>query len=153
MTDISIIILTKNEKLHSKRCLDKLAPLEARQIFVVDCFSDDGTQEIVESFSRAERVEHVERVEESGDDGRVEVEKGRRILLVTSAWHMKRARMMFEKYAPEIEVVCAPADFEQTMMSQNIFSPKAIVPDVNAFQLNSYALHEWIGIVGYKLFI
>ena len=51
MTDISVIILTKNEKLHIRRCLEKLAPLEPRQIFVVDCFSTDGTQEIVKSFS------------------------------------------------------------------------------------------------------
>ena len=65
---------------------------------------------------------------------------------------MKRARLMFEKYAPEIEVVCAPADFEQTMMADNLFSPKAILPDVNAFQLNSVAFREWVGIVGYKLF-
>ena len=75
-----------------------------------------------------------------------------KILLVTSAWHMKRARMMFEKYAPEIEVVCAPADFEQTMMAENLFSSKAILPDVNALYLNSVALHEWVGIIGYKLF-
>ena len=74
-----------------------------------------------------------------------------RILLVTSAWHMKRARLMFEKYAPGIEVVCAPADFEHTMMAENLFSPKAILPDVNAFYLNSTAFHEWVGIVGYKL--
>ena len=76
----------------------------------------------------------------------------KKILLVTSAWHMKRARLMFEKYAPEIEIVCAPADFEQTMMAENLFSPKAILPDVYAFQLNSVALHEWVGIIGYKLF-
>jgi len=76
----------------------------------------------------------------------------KKILLVTSAWHTKRARLMFEKYAPEIEVVCAPADFEQTMMADNLFSSKAILPDVNAFQLNSVALHEWVGIIGYKLF-
>ena len=75
-----------------------------------------------------------------------------KVLLVTSAWHMKRARMMFEKYAPEIEVVCAPADFEQTMMAENLFSSKAILPDVNALYLNSVALHEWVGIIGYKLF-
>ena len=84
--------------------------------------------------------------------GRVEVEKGRRILLVTSAWHMKRARMMFKKYAPEIEVVCAPADFEMMMMAENMFSFKAVAPDVTAFQFNSFALREWIGIVGYKVF-
>jgi len=75
-----------------------------------------------------------------------------RILLVTSAWHMKRARLMFGKYAPGVEVVCAPADFEQTMMAENLFSPKAILPDVNAFYLNSAAFREWVGIVGYGLF-
>ena len=58
---------------------------------------------------------------------------------------------MFEKYAPGIEVVCAPADFEQTIMAENFFSPKAILPDANAFYLNSTAFHEWVGIVGYKL--
>lgn len=43
MTDISIIILQKNEALHIKRCLEMLAPLEPRQVFVVDCFSTDGS--------------------------------------------------------------------------------------------------------------
>ena len=74
------------------------------------------------------------------------------ILLVTSAWHMKRARLMFEKYAPGTAVVCAPADFEQSVMAENLFSPKAIVPDVNALQVNTYALREWIGLVGYTVF-
>ena len=46
MTDIAVIILTKNEKLHIGRCLERLAPLEARQIFVVDCFSTDGCDKI-----------------------------------------------------------------------------------------------------------
>ena len=43
MTNISVIILQKNEALHIMRCLEKLAPLEPRQIFVVDCFSTDGS--------------------------------------------------------------------------------------------------------------
>lgn len=46
MTDISIIILQKNEALHIRRCLEMLAPLEPRQIFVVDSFSTDGSDEI-----------------------------------------------------------------------------------------------------------
>lgn len=50
MTDLAVVILTKNEELHIKRCMEKLAPLEPRQIFVVDCFSTDGTQGIVEKF-------------------------------------------------------------------------------------------------------
>ena len=46
MTNLSVIILTKNEKLHIKRCLEKLAPLEPRQIFIVDCFSTDESDKI-----------------------------------------------------------------------------------------------------------
>ena len=49
--DIAVIILTKDEKLHIKRCLERLRDLNPRSIFVVDCFSTDETQEIVKSFS------------------------------------------------------------------------------------------------------
>ena len=56
MTDLSVVILAKNEKLHIKRCLEKLAPLEARQVFVVDCFSTDGTQEIVRRFHQNDKT-------------------------------------------------------------------------------------------------
>jgi glycosyltransferase involved in cell wall biosynthesis len=60
MLDLTVIILTKDEKLHIARCLERLLPLEPRRILIVDCFSTDGTQEIVEHFSRVERVERVE---------------------------------------------------------------------------------------------
>ena len=50
MTDIAVIILTKDEKLHIGRCLECVAALSPRQIFVVDCFSTDGTQRIVEEW-------------------------------------------------------------------------------------------------------
>ena len=75
----------------------------------------------------------------------------RRILLVTSAWHMKRARLMFEKYAPGVEVVCAPADFENSIVAARPFSFTVFLPDPVAFMENSVAFHEWIGIAGYKL--
>lgn len=76
----------------------------------------------------------------------------KKILLVTSAWHMKRARMMFEKYAPSVEVVCAPADFENSIVATRPFSFGCFLPDPGVFMGNSVALHEWVGIVGYKLF-
>lgn len=72
-----------------------------------------------------------------------------KVLLVTSAWHMKRARMMFEEYAKSVEVVCAPADFECTMTAKRGWS---LLPDANVFYLNSATFHEWVGIVGYKFF-
>ena len=74
-----------------------------------------------------------------------------KVLLVTSAWHMKRARLMFEKYAKGIEVVCAPADFENTIMAEKMPLFKMLLPDPNVFMLNSVAFHEWVGIVGYRV--
>ena len=56
MVDLAVIILTKNEKLHIARCLERLSPLEPRQIFVVDCFSTDETQGIVEDVSASLRL-------------------------------------------------------------------------------------------------
>ena len=46
MTDIAVVILSKDENLHIGRCLEKLAPLEARQILVVGCYSTDGSDKI-----------------------------------------------------------------------------------------------------------
>ncbi len=84
--------------------------------------------------------------EEAKGIAKKEVQK---ILLVTSAWHMKRARLMFEKYAPEIEVVCAPADFENSVTAAKGF---LLMPDPYVFCLNSAALREWVGIAGYMIF-
>ena len=46
MVDVSVIILTKNEQLHIKRCLERLVPLAPRQIFIIDCFSTDGSDKL-----------------------------------------------------------------------------------------------------------
>ena len=92
-------------------------------------------------FNRVERVDRVEG--ESGVSGQSVKPK---VLLVTSAWHMKRARMMFEKYAKGVEVVCAPADFEMSMAARKGWS---MLPDAYSLHLNSVAVHEWVGIVGY----
>ena len=57
MLDLTVVILTKDERLHMARCLERLAPLEAKRVLVVDCHSTDGTQEIARSHG-AEIVEH-----------------------------------------------------------------------------------------------
>lgn len=46
MTNIAVVILAKNEKLHIQRCLERLALLEPRQIFVVDCYSTDDSDKM-----------------------------------------------------------------------------------------------------------
>lgn len=48
MLDISVIILTYNEKIHIERCINN-AKKFAKDIYLVDCFSDDGTVEIAKS--------------------------------------------------------------------------------------------------------
>lgn len=58
MTDIAVIILTKDEKLHIGRCLERIAALSPRQVFVVDCFSTDDTKSIVESFATSLQLEY-----------------------------------------------------------------------------------------------
>ena len=42
MTDIAVIILIGQEKIHLKRCVKKLALLNPRQIFLVESQPDDG---------------------------------------------------------------------------------------------------------------
>lgn len=44
-TNLSVIILTFNEGLHLKRCIQKVKPI-ASEIFIVDSFSNDQTLEI-----------------------------------------------------------------------------------------------------------
>lgn len=46
MVDISVIILVGKEELHIKRCLEKLAGLAPRQIFVIESQPGDNTHEI-----------------------------------------------------------------------------------------------------------
>ena len=44
--DLSVVILAQNEELHLGRCLEKLKPLNAKEIIVVDSGSTDATERI-----------------------------------------------------------------------------------------------------------
>ena len=74
-----------------------------------------------------------------------------KVLLVTSAWHMKRAKMMFEKYAPGLEVVAAPADYEMHAMAERPIEFGDFLPNAEALARNSYALKEWVARIGYAI--
>ena len=75
--------------------------------------------------------------------------EGRRsVLLVTSAWHMRRAKLMFEKYAKGVVVIPAPADFEAAVHAAEEFNPRDLLPG-NSYMNETY-LREWIGYFGYK---
>ena len=74
-----------------------------------------------------------------------------KILLVTSAWHMKRAKMMFEKYAPGLEVIAAPTDYEMHGATEGPIQFGDFLPNADALFRNSYALKEWIARIGYAV--
>ena len=72
-----------------------------------------------------------------------------KILLVTSAWHMNRAKFLFEKAG--VDVVPCPGDFEMSYVSERPFSAKDFVPDAMVLAQNSAAVREWVGIWAYKV--
>jgi putative transferase len=57
MLDITVIILTYNEEIHIRRCLENVSPL-ARKVFVVDSPSTDRTVDICREFDNVEVVVH-----------------------------------------------------------------------------------------------
>jgi len=80
-----------------------------------------------------------------------EKEKGyAQLILVTSALHMKRAVSSFERAArdTEIEIIPAPVNYVFEKESLNILD---FLPHTEALSKNFYALHEWMGLVYYKL--
>ena len=73
-----------------------------------------------------------------------------RILLVTSAWHMRRSLLMFQKYAPELEVIPAPTD--HSGMGTRDFALLDLLPSAGGFTWNNVFLHEVAGYWWYRIF-
>ena len=74
-----------------------------------------------------------------------------RVLLVTSAWHMRRSVLMYKRYAPSLEIIPAAADYEATVIMGHPFSFKDLWPDANMLFCNSYIFKEYLGYWGYRL--
>ena len=54
--DVTVVILTFNEELHIRRCLENVCSI-AQKVYVVDCHSTDRTQEICGEYGNVEVVE------------------------------------------------------------------------------------------------
>jgi uncharacterized SAM-binding protein YcdF (DUF218 family) len=67
------------------------------------------------------------------------------VLLVTHAWHMRRALIAFR--AAGLTAVPAPLPAELAPR----LTPGTIVPRVSAWERDYFALHEWIGCAWYAL--
>ena len=69
----------------------------------------------------------------------------KRILLVTDAAHLRRAVPLFEQQG--LQVIPAGVHFAAT----RIDSPLSLLPNASGLRDSNYALHEWLGIVWYRL--
>ena len=81
------------------------------------------------------------------EEARASASRGdKKVFVVTSAWHMKRTMMMFKKYAPGVDAIPAPTDFENTMAASCEVAFMDFLPNPSALVANSIAFHEWLGI-------
>ena len=73
----------------------------------------------------------------------------RRVRLVTSAWHMPRAKMLFEREG--IDVVPAPTDYEMHFCAEQPLRVGDFLPSADALWRNSVAVKEWVARLCYHL--
>lgn len=72
----------------------------------------------------------------------------RKIVLVTSGFHMPRSVACFRKAAPELELVVFPVDFYRSRIFPG---PEAFFPAPSALSVSSMAVKEYIGLLAYRL--
>ena len=53
--DLTVIILTYNEELHIRRCLENVSPI-AKEVFIIDSYSTDRTLDIAKVLSVSYRT-------------------------------------------------------------------------------------------------
>ena len=73
-----------------------------------------------------------------------------KVLLVTSAYHMRRSILMFKKYAQGIDIIPAPCDFETTAGLKPI-GFEDFIPSVTTMANNYTFYKEHLGYWGYRL--
>ena len=69
----------------------------------------------------------------------------KRVLLVTEAMHMPRARMAFEQAGFDVQAV--PSSF----VANKPRDLSSFIPTAQALRHSHYALHEWIGLLWYRI--
>ncbi len=71
--------------------------------------------------------------------------RGRRILLVTSAYHLKRSTAMFKKQG--FTVVPAAAGYKAEQQAFSFFS---LIPQASSLHVSSIAIHEYVSFIWYN---
>lgn len=72
-----------------------------------------------------------------------------RIVLVTSAWHMRRALRLFRRAG--LDVVPCAADYEMSLKKGLPLEARDFAPNADSLMRNSFAIKEWVAYWGYSL--
>ncbi|WP_205502558.1 YdcF family protein [Rufibacter psychrotolerans] len=73
--------------------------------------------------------------------------QGQRLLLITSAFHLRRAQGCFEKAGLPVDPF--PADFQTH--DRSFYPDDLLIPDAEALWKWSRLIHEWVGYLTYKV--
>ncbi len=74
-----------------------------------------------------------------------------KVLLVTSAWHMRRAVLMYRRYAPDMEIIPAATDYESTICRAQPFDIGELCPNFFALTTSCTMWKEVLGYWWYKI--
>lgn len=105
-------------------------------------------EEAMRGFSSARNTEEESKMIYASLSSGVQGSKPR-ILLVTSAWHMRRAKLLFDRAG--FDVIPAPTDFEMSCAMEQPIKVEDFFPSADTLMRNSYAIREWVGSIGYRL--
>ncbi|MCX7999084.1 MAG: YdcF family protein, partial [Leptospiraceae bacterium] len=75
----------------------------------------------------------------------LEQRKWKKVLLITSAFHMKRALGCFQKLG--IDVIPYPTDYRTL---QRVWNWDTFLPSIGALETSTIAIKEWLGILAYQ---
>jgi uncharacterized SAM-binding protein YcdF (DUF218 family) len=93
------------------------------------------------------RITLIETAHDTEEESRAvaAIAAGRRIALVTSAWHMPRAAALFRK--AKANFVPCPADFLSALSLGTPAGWRRLGFDVESLSRSTAAVHEWIGLL------
>ena len=74
---------------------------------------------------------------------------GRRVALVTSAWHMPRAAALFKRAG--VNFVACPANFMAPEQSHAAAGLQPFEFNVESLSRSTFAVHEWVGLAWTRL--
>lgn len=120
---------------------------DSDRILLLDLGVPDAA--IIQENKARNTEEHVALVKEALKKKYPERKGPFKVLVVTSAWHMRRAMLNFEQ--SDLEVIPAPADHECMMYASAPLRFVNFFPDAESFLMNSYIFKEYLGYYLYRV--